>query len=283
MNKGIGLGKFACIVVDEMAQHPEYTIYKFEEESKSPDTFALDYLQDMKEYEEKINIDEVRLFLRSVVATDKVLVVVDGGTPISGAILKILKLIKESSLSVLYLVPDAEMLSSEEATAHRICFGVLQEYARSGVLENLFIIDIAKAEEMVGDVPVAEYERSVANFISYIVAMVNYFAHTPPVLESKISRSPWCNISSFALATFENTLLRDLFSVENIESIHFYYGIPEAELERDNTLIKKIKSHVKNQKNGEKAVSFSVFSTTFERIMILGQAYTSHVQPVEQI
>lgn len=278
MNKVVGIGKFASLVADEMGKHPEYTIYKFTEDSASPDTFALGSLPDMKHYEEEIPLDEIKLFMRSISDTDGVLAIVEGGNPMSGATLQILKTIKDSDLHVLYLIPDMDMASSEEKSYHKICFGILQEYARSGVFKNLYIIDRPKAEEMVGDVPVSEYERSVANFISYTVAMVNYFSNTDAVLENKISKNDWCNISSFGLASFDNNLVNDLFSLENIENIHFYYGIPETTLSQDSTLIKKIKSHVKNQKSSDQTISYSVYSTTFDRTMILAQAFTSTVQ-----
>ncbi len=283
MNKVIGLGNFASIVADEMRSHPEYTIYKMKEESTSPDTLALGVLGDMKDYEENLNLEEAKFFLKSITPEDTVLLIVDGGSSISGAALRILELINKSSLRVLYIVPDLELASSDELVYHRICLGVLQEFARSGLIQELYIADKTKAEEMVGDVSVADYERSVANFISYAVAMTNYFSHIKPILESKASRPPWCNISAFGIATFEDSLLRDLYALQDIESIHFYYGIPEAELQKDNSLIKKIKTHVKNQKSADKTVSFSVYSTTFDRVMILAQAYTSHVQKIENL
>lgn len=278
MNKVIGIGEFASLVADELRNHPEYTIYKFAENSDAPDTFALGNHADMKEYEENIPLDDVRLFLRSVGSKDGVLAIVEGGNPLSGATLQILQMVKESTLSVLYLVPDLDMASGDEKSYHKICFGILQEYARSGVLEDLFIIDRPKAEEMVGDVPITEYERSVANFISYTVAMVNYFSNTSAVIESKISKNLWCNISSFGIASFDNTIVNDLFLLEGAENIHFYYGIPSEVLSEDNKLIKKIKTHVKNQKSEGKTISYSVFATTFDRTMILAQAYTSSVQ-----
>tara|TARA_R100000231_G_scaffold39327_1_gene34208 strand:+ start:80 stop:922 length:843 start_codon:yes stop_codon:yes gene_type:complete len=280
LNKVIGIGKFASLVADELDKHPEYTVYKFSETSSSPDTFALGSLQDMKSYEEEIPLDEIKLFLRSITSEDSVLAVIEGGIAMSGSTLQILQMVKNSELHVLYLIPDMDMLSEQEKSYHKICFGILQEYARSGVLKNFHIVDRPKAEEMVGDVPVSEYERSVANFISYTIAMVNYFSNTEAVLENKLSKKEWCSISSFGLASFDSDLVSDLFSLENIENIHFYYGIPATTLEQDNTLIKKIKSHVKNQKTNDKTISYSVYSTTFDRTMILAQAFTSVVQTV---
>ena len=281
MNKVIGLGHFSNIIAEEMRSHPEYTIYKLQEETTSPDTLALGTFSDMKQYEENVNTEEANFFLRSITPQDTVLFIVEGGSAISGATLRLLEIIKDSTLKVLYVVPDLELASTEETTYHRICLGILQEFARSGLLKELHIVDKSKAEEMVGDVSVTEYERSVANLISYAVAMTNYFSHTKPILESKSSRPAWCNISAFGIATFENSILKDLYALEDIESIHFYYGIPEEELQRDNSLIKKIKTHVKNQKSSDKTVTFSVYSTTFDRVMILAQAYTSQIQKFE--
>ena len=62
--------------------------------------------------------------------------------------------------------------------------------------------------------------------------------------------------------------------------IHFFYGVPEKDLEEDPTLIRKIKDHVKSYKEDNVSSSFSVYSTTFDSLMVLCLAYSSRIQPL---
>ena len=71
-----------------------------------------------------------------------------------------------------------------------------------------------------------------------------------------------------------------LYPIEETRDIHFFYGIPEADLDEDPSLTNKIKKHVKSYKEEDVSTSFSVYSTNFENHMVLCTAYSSKIQPV---
>ena len=186
MDKVIGLGKLGCSIAEELTNYPEYRIYKIDSGIEERGSLAIGSYDDMSAYEEKVDYDEVALYLRSVNPGDQVLLVIEGGDPISGAVLKILETIKESKLNVLYVCPDRQMISEIQKRDDKIAFNVLQEYSRSGIFENIFLVKKTKVEDLAGHVPVNEYEKTISYFISYVVAMINFFNHTPPVLANPI-------------------------------------------------------------------------------------------------
>ena len=101
----------------------------------------------MAEYEASVDPEEVSYYFRSLKKGDRILFILEGGDPISGATLKILETIKDLRLNVLYICPDRQMVSETQKRDDRICFHVLQEYARSGKFENIFLVDKTKVEE----------------------------------------------------------------------------------------------------------------------------------------
>lgn len=280
MDKVIGLGRLGCAVAEELTAYPEYRIYKIDTDIKERGSLAIGDLGDMSDFESKLDTEEVEIYLRSIKKKDKSLLIVEGGEPISGAILKILETINHSTLNVLYIAPDRQMISETQKRDDKIAFNVLQEYARSGLLSKMFLINKAQVEELAGDVPVSEYEKTLSYFVAYIVAMINFFNHTEPILATKIQPQNISRIGTYGVSSLEedNQGVNLLFPLAQSTDIHFFYGVPKEDLEGDVSLVKRIKQHVRDHQTDDVASSFSVYETTLESLIVLCVAYSSRIQ-----
>jgi hypothetical protein len=279
VDKVIGLGSLGCAVAEDLSQHPEYRIYKIDSLIEERGSLSLGALNNMEAHEKNVDSVEVAVYLRSIRPDDEVLCVVGGGDPVAGAILRILETIKDAKISILYICPERTMSSEIQKRDDKIAFNVLQEYARSGVLERIFLVDQSSIEELMEDAPVHQYHQQISHFISHLVAMINYFNHTNPVLSSRLELPDMCRIATFGVSSLEGA--RDvnfLFPLEPIAGLHFYYGIPEKQLETDTTLIKRIKEHVKDFKNAAESVSYSIHPTTYDRMMVLCLCFSVKIQ-----
>ena len=279
MDKIIGLGTMGCAIAEEFSEHPEYRIYKIDSEINEKASLSLGYHDGMQEYEESFDVADVEIYLRSVKNGDNVLLIMTGGDPISGTALKLLSTIQGATLSVLYVCPERSMISEVEKRDDKIAFNVIQEYARSGVISQVFLVDKATVETMVGDVSITDYEKSLCHLISYTVAMINYFEHTKPILKNGVAPIPWARIISFGVSSLEEDhQLQMMFPLKDIDDLHFYYGFPKDDLSSDPTLMKRIKQHTRSYQENSKSTSFSVYSTTFPNPMVLAVAYSSKIQ-----
>lgn len=280
MDKVIGLGKIGCGIAEELTEHPEYRVYKIGSHLKERGDLVILEPSDIESCEEEIDISEISVYLRSIKPGDEVLFIVGGGEPISGMSLSILEQIKDSKISVLYVVPDRQTLSAVQERDNKIVFGVLQQYARSGLFERIYLVDRSIAEDMMGDVSVREYEKSINNFISYLVAMVNYFNHVEPIVSTKSIPDKISRISTFAVSSLgHDAEARYLYPMKDIQDIHYYFGIPSEELEEDSGLMREIKSQTKKiASESDSNTSFSVYPTTFEDKIVLAVSYSKEIQ-----
>ena len=279
MHKIIGLGSTGCGIAEEFSAYPEYLIYKIGSEIEERGNLALEKQTDIQGYEENTDIQEIQLYLRGIKEGDEVLFVVGGGEPISGLSLIILEQIKHAKINILYIVPDREIASDIQKRDDRIVFNILQEYTRSGLFEGIFLINKAVIEELVGDVTISSYEKSINNFIAYVVAMINYYDHTDTVLDNRSERHKLSRIGTFGVASLEKDAeVRYLFPLEKTQYVHYYYGIPAAELKEDNTLMREIKTQTKRFTQESVSTNFSVYSTTFNDVMVLCSLFTKEIQ-----
>ena len=280
MDKVVGLGKIGCGIAEELTEHPEYRVYKIGSHLTERGDLVVPEATDIESCESNIDLNEISVYLRSVKPGDEVLFIVGGGEPISGMALSILEQIKDSKISVLYVAPDRQTLSLTQKRDDKIVFGVLQQYARSGLFERIYLVDRSIAEDMMGDVSVREYEKSINNFISYLVAMVNYFNHVEPVVSTRSIPDKVCRISTFAISSIgDDAEARYLYPMQEIQDIHYYFGIPSRELEEDSGLMREIKKQTKKIANdSESNTSFSVYPTTFEDRIVIAVSYSKEIQ-----
>ena len=280
MDKVIGLGRLGCAIAEELTAYPEYRIYKIDTDIQERGSLAIGDLGDMSDFEAGLDTEEVGIYLRSIKKKDQVLLVVEGGDPISGAALKVLQAVNHASLNVLYVAPDRQMISETQKRDDKIAFNVLQEYARSGLFSQIFLINKPQIEDLAGEVPVSEYEKTLSYFVAYVVAMINFFNHTSPILANKIQPRPVARIATYGVSSLDedNQGVNLLFPLSTPTDIHFFYGIPKKELDGDSSLVKRIKQHVRNYKTDDVASSFSVYETTLDSLIVLCLAYSSHIQ-----
>ncbi len=282
MDKVIGLGKLGCAIAEELTAYPEYRIYKIDGDIDERGSLSIGRYPDMGSYESELDTEDVEIYLRSIKKKDNVLMILEGGDPISGATLKVLQTVNHATLNVIYIAPDHQMISATQKRDDKIAFNILQEYARSGIFANIFLINKPQIEDLAGEVPIDKYEQTLSYFVAYVVAMVNFFNHTDPILANKITPKNIARIATYGVSSLDekNNGVNLLFPLADATDIHFFYGVPKQDLAEDASLVKRIKQHVKNHKTEEVASSFSVYETTLDTLIVLVVAYSSKIQPL---
>ena len=130
--------------------------------------------------------------------------------------------------------------------------------------------------------PIEKYEQTLSYFVAYVIAMINFFNHTDPILANKIKPKHIARIATYGVSSLDddNQGVNLLFPLEEATDIHFFYGVPKQDLAEDSSLVKRIKKHVKDYKTEEISSSFSVYETTLDNLIVLCVAYSSKIQPL---
>lgn len=277
--KVIGVGKVGCGIADQFKQYPEYKVFRISSDLSVKNSLYIQPEKNIEAYEKNFDDVEADLFCRRFKKSDSIIFVLQGGDPVTGITLSLLEKIKHTKVMVIYVKPDDDVVSVIQKRDDRIVYNVLQEYTRSGLLEKMLIIERSRVEDMIGDVPVSQYEKSIYHFISYIPAMINYFENAGSILETKLQPPNVCRIGTYGLASLDKNIdIKFLFPVENEKSAHFYFGIPDEMLATDNKLMQKIKSQVKRFSKDEVDTGFSVHSTELDGVIVLCSFYSSRIQ-----
>ena len=270
--KIVGLGKAGCNIAKAFSKFPQYETYGIDT-SKDAD-ITIKKRNSHEDYDKSFPS-----LKRKLKFTDNdVYVVIAGAGQISGGILRLLEQIKNNRITVIYIQADLTLASEVQKMQEKIVSNVLQEYARSGVIEAIWLIDNQMVEVGIGDVPIMGYYDILNQAIVNLVHMINIFKNSEPVIGNFIEPSRLSRIATIGLLDVEESEEKWFSDLTNPRDVVYYYGINEEQLKEDGTLFKKITDYVKAQVVTGVNVSYGVFKTTYDQKYCYCIKYSSMVQ-----
>ena len=260
----IGLGSAGHNVIMSFLEYPEYNGYTIDCEipQKSRTIFVeIPELDHPEEYEKSLP----DLSKRFNNLGDTCLFVVCGASIVSGASLRILEAIhKKVKVNVLYIKPDITVLSEMRKLQENLVYNVLQEYSRSGLLENFYVVDNTLIDEMIGGAPIMGYYDYINRAMVSTIHMINVFSHQKKIIGTFSDPIPSARIATFGVLDVETGEEKPFFNLDNIREKTYFYAIPEEELKTDKKLLSNIREQIKSKPQSENVkLSYGVFPTQY--------------------
>jgi len=268
----IGLGNAGARLAGCFSKFPQYNCVSIDSEKTSDITIKK--RKTHEEYDAKFPNVKRRLKLTD----EPVLVVLCGAGAISGGILRLLEQLQDLPLSVLYIHPDTDLLSEVQKMQERVVRNVLQQYARSGKLDMVYIVNNLEIEKGIGDVPILGYFDVLNQGIVNTLHMINVFRHSEPVIGNFVEPNEISRICTVGILDLEKDEEKWFFDLHSPRDVVYYYGINEEELKTDGTLFKKITEFVKSKLEDKINISYGVYKTGYEQRYCYCIKYSSVVQ-----
>ena len=278
----VGLGKAGCNIAKAFSKFPQYETHGIDTHDSA--TITIRSKKSHEDYDESFpNLKRKLKF-----TNEDVLVVVAGAGTISGGTLRLLEQLKSNRLTVLYIESDLSIMSENQKKQEKIVGNVLQEYARSGILENLILVSNPALQKSIGDMSIIGYYDTLNQAIVNTIHMINVFKHTEPVIGNFIHPADISRICTLGIVDMEDDDERKhkekwFYPLTNVRDVVYYYGINEAELKDDTTLFKKITNYVASKLEETMNVSYGVYKTTYEQRYCYCIQYSSMVQSYKEL
>lgn len=273
MDKILGLGRSVKKVLDAFAIYPQYEIFYLSEDD-------LGNHGDMENYESNFSPIRIDSRLFKLRHEAEILFVVFGGAEVNGCSLRILEMLKESNITVLYIDPDRDLLTKRQKMNNRISLGILQEYARSGMFDMLYIVSENEIKAAMGEVSLLEYDNRFADYLVSTFGMFNYFTHSDPLRKVEKEDKEGLRIGTlgfFQMGDERNELC--LAPLENIKQKVYYYGLTSDEINNPG-LLTEISEQLSSQKETGYDCSYEVHEVGGDHSTTILCAYTDQTQPV---
>ena len=275
----IGLGRAGCSIARAFAKFPQYETYGIDT-TKDAD-ITIQQRPTHEDYE--ANFPNLKRKLK--VPPQGAYVITCGAGNISGGILRLLQQLGADSIHIIYVQPDLELMSETQKKQEKIVRNVLQEYARSGAVAEIILVDNALLEKSIGDMSIIGYYDTLNQAIVNTVHMVNVFRNSAPVIGNFIEAADISRIATMGIVNMETGGEEEnwFYDLRNVRDMVYYYGIHEEQLKNDGTLFRKINNFVKSKLLPGVDVSYGVFKTTYDQKYCYCIKYSSMVQSYKEL
>lgn len=197
-----------------------------------------------------------------------------GASKVSGATLAILEQIKDREVKVMYIVPDPFFLSKTQKLQHNVTFGVLQEYARSGLINSIWLMDNKIISNIVGEGALGSYYDNANAAIANFLANYNWFKNSTPIMGNLHEPKDISRIRTVSIGELEKNEENLYFLLDNQTESCYYYSISSETKEKDKKLLQKIRSYLELKQQ----TSFGIWENGSQHSFFYSIKFTHHIQ-----
>tara|TARA_Y100000389_G_scaffold24836_1_gene21561 strand:+ start:24732 stop:25562 length:831 start_codon:yes stop_codon:yes gene_type:complete len=257
----IGLGEAGCNLADCFAKYPQYKTYKIDVGLEGEGCFSVEKQRGPEDYES--NAPNLKTFFSPL--EEEVTLIVGGAGYISAMSLAILEQIKDKSVSVLYICPNHKSLTGKKKMLEQATFGILQQYARSGLIKNIILVSNEKVAAIVGNLPVIGYYDKINDLIVSTFHFINVFNHSKHVYGMVEEREEVCSISTIGLLDTETSEEKRFYDLDLVREKSYFYALRNESLLNESNMIATLEGQVEEKKKEWLTkISYRLYSTEYE-------------------
>tara|TARA_B100000085_G_scaffold122696_1_gene111676 strand:- start:2210 stop:3076 length:867 start_codon:yes stop_codon:yes gene_type:complete len=256
----VGIGNAASKVVSKFSEIPQYDVYMLNSEVKKNSKYKhkLARLEDPEQCEQ--NVPDLKKFFSGL--KKRVQVYIVGASISSNYSLGVLEQIKDHELDIVYIKPDTTLLSGLPLLMERAVFGVLQEYARSGLFRSFTIFSNEAIENSHPNINLKSYYDTLNETVFSTMHYINYFEHTEPHIGSVSKPAEVSKIRTVGMLNMKNLEENWLYELDTPRDLCYYMCINTDRLEKESGLHKRLVGILKNKpKNAFRKISYSIYET----------------------
>jgi len=200
---------------------------------------------------------------------NQVLIALSGVSETSGITLRLCEHLKRAgkAISILYIRPEQFSMTSNERKQENMTYNVLQEYARSGKFEKMWIIGDETVEDLLpANIPIREVYTKINETIVDVIHTINALNHTQPefgTIKENYKSTRLATVGFANIDTYEEKPMYTYFSDTREKKVYFLFK--RATIDTDVTLRKKIKQHVMSFNWEEIKVSWGVYNSLIDK------------------
>ena len=273
----VGLGNAGSAIAERFSDLPQYNVYTINDKVARTSKYKFKLKKKKTPEECESNIPNLKKFFKDI--EDRVHFIVCGASLSSCYSLGILEQIKDKQIDLFYIKPDTDLLAGLPRLLENAAFGILQQYARSGLLNSITLISNVMLEEVIHNVPIKEYYNTLNNTIQSTVHYVNYFEHNEPEIGVITPASEICRIKSYGMLDMKNLEEKWFFDLDTEREVCYYLCIDKEKLQTDGTLHKRYVEILKKKpRNAFRNISYAIYETEGGRDFGFCVARTNAIQ-----
>jgi hypothetical protein len=270
----IGIGQAGCRISNYLSRYDVYKTYQIDAESDNYKNFIP--VKPQTSHEDYEN-NYANLKLGKIAG--ETTVILSGAGCISGIVLRLLQQIEnKGEVSVLYIKPRTGDVSTLQNVHHKICNQVLQQYARSKMLDSITLVDNGMVEAIVSGLEIDNYWDPINQLIGDTFHMINVLHNTEPLLKSNNQVPTPARIKTLSVVNFEDKKEEVFYNLEYPRAKNFYLALSESFVKDNKSLLSEVRAFVEEQEEEQCDCAYAIYKTDYDQNYVYGIHHASLVQ-----
>ena len=263
--KIVGFGEIGSMVSEELAK-----LSGFEHMTVTKEDFPkINTVEEAEKEASEITLDKC--------SESRVYFICSGEEKISGGLLRILEKIKGSKINLIYILRDPDLLSETIEKQQRAIFKILQNYARSGLFENILCVDELNLKKFfIANTSIFEYEKRLSEILAKMINMINWLKEAKSFYSEIDQPNEACRMNTLGIFAEQEEKL--IFPLDNTRQKDVYFACTEKTLTEDTEFMDKVKETLKSLKVGHEKVEYKIVKTDYEQDFIYLMCHTNFIQ-----
>jgi len=262
----IGLGKAGCNIVNKFGDN--YKKITIDAGSELPEFSSPEqYERNLSNYQHLLKFDEEECYF-----------FVCGAGKVSAASLRLLELIQDKKVNLVYIYPEELLLSSVQKKLNRVAFNVFQEYTRSGLLHSMYLMCNETISEMIPNITIENFYDNLNDAIVNVFESVIFYLQQEPLMGSHHESKDISRIKTVSYGDFEKDEKKLYFPLDNITETCYINIVSNEDMRENKDILNVLKEKVVEDRNNNLLSSFVVFNSDYERSFYYSIHFTHYLQ-----
>jgi len=266
----IGLGSAGANIAREFEKYSQYRVVTLEVDKEIPRQSTVE------EYE--ANTPRLKRKIKKI--EGEVWFVVAGAAKVAASTLAVLEQIKDHKINVVHISSDPMFMSAQARLREKVIIGVLQQYARCGLLNAIYLVSNKHVLDLLDGIPFHEANAKINETVASMIHYFNIYQNTDPLMGFKMEPKEISRIRTFAMVDVEKSEEKLFFPLDNITETCYIYNIKKTEKSNDKK-IQKIKTMMEVKETSCKT-SFAMYTTEYDQSFCHAIQMTHYIQQEEQ-
>ena len=249
----IGLGKAGCEIVKGFSDsHKKITIDAGSElpEFSSPE----DYDQKLSDYQHLLKFDENECYF-----------FVCGAGKVSAASLRLLELIHDKKINLVYIYPEEIMLSPTQRKLNRVAFNVFQEYTRSGLLNSMYLMCNESITDMLPHITIEDLYKHLNEAIVNVFENIIFYLDAQPMMGAHHEPKDVSRIRTIEYGDFKTEKKKLYYPLDNTTETCYINIVSDNEMKTNKDLLSQLKKKILDDRDNSIISSFRNVKRTSEQ------------------
>jgi|3_EtaG_2_1085321.scaffolds.fasta_scaffold16192_3 hypothetical protein len=269
----LGLGTAGCKIASLFEAYPQYNVFYADVGRNAKNEVDLPTVTTPEEADdESVSLEHLDI------TSNQIFFIMVGSGVTSTFSLRVLEQLKTKDIFVVYVRPKLNLLNEKEKKIERMVFGILQEYARSGVFKRIYLLDNKSIEGIIGDTSLASYFIEINKIIVSTMHMLNYLSFSKKIMDNLLEPNEINRVCTVGILDLKKNVEKKFFDLKLPREKQVYYLITRDDLTNDKNLLNQITEHIEGMKKECESVSFSITESSYEESHAYTLTFTNVVQ-----